>query len=129
MFESVDPSSRLGCTPSARVTETAARTIGASAATAPARTVADDGLFHRQPPVVPPPLVFLGERDVERLLEPGVERGQGGGIGRAHVDLHPRVGEIVLTDVPPPMRPTLKVVFGSRGTSMSAMRPIARPSA
>ena len=36
---------------------------------------------------------------------------------------------IALTDVPPPMRPTLNVVFGSRGTSKSATRAIARPSA
>ena len=28
---------------------------------------------------------------------------------------------MALTDVPPPMRPTLKVVFGSRGTSKSAI--------
>ena len=40
----------------------------------------------------------------------------------------PRYG-IALTDVPPPMRPTLNVVFGSRGTSKSAMFAIARPSA
>ena len=36
---------------------------------------------------------------------------------------------IELTDVPPPMRPTLNVVFGSCGTWNSAIFAIARPSA
>jgi hypothetical protein len=37
--------------------------------------------------------------------------------------------EIELTDVPPWMMPTLKVVFGVAGTWMSEMPAIARPSA
>ena len=36
---------------------------------------------------------------------------------------------IEFTDVPPPMRPTLKVVFGSLGTWKSPIAAIARPSA
>ena len=36
---------------------------------------------------------------------------------------------IELTDVPPPTRPTLNVVFGERGTCISLIFAIARPMA
>ena len=47
---------------------------------------------------------------------------------RMSTSIHASNG-IEFTDVPPPMRPTLKVVFGSFGTWKSPIAAIARPSA
>ena len=92
MFESVDPSSRLGCTPSARVTETAARTIGASAATAPAGRWPTTVFSIVNRPLFPHRSFSSASATSSAFWNPASSAVRAAAIGRAHVDLHPRVG-------------------------------------
>ena len=100
----------------------AVATIGASGGMPPARTIPHQLLLHRQTAAVRPALVFLGQcqrratSESRRRAPPSAA----GSAERRSTSIHASAA-IALTDVPPPTRPTLNVVCGSRGTCRSAM--------
>ena len=81
-------------------------------------------------PGVPHALILLGDRRIDRLLEAArrPRRAMPGSDDRMSTSIQPSNG-IEFTEVPPPTRPTLNVVFGCCGTCISSIFAIARPIA